>query len=31
MANCLEVIMCHMFMGESLTVCRNLQQSIVRR
>ncbi|NP_001012804.2 F-box/LRR-repeat protein 18 [Gallus gallus] len=30
MANCLEVIMCHMFMGESLTVCRNLQQSIVR-
>uniref|UniRef100_A0A8B9QCM8 F-box and leucine rich repeat protein 18 n=1 Tax=Apteryx owenii TaxID=8824 RepID=A0A8B9QCM8_APTOW len=30
MANCLEVIMCHMFMGESLTVCKNLQQSIVR-
>lgn len=31
MANCLEVIMCHMFMGESLTFCRNLQQSIVQR
>ncbi|XP_071617577.1 F-box/LRR-repeat protein 18 isoform X2 [Heliangelus exortis] len=31
MANCLEVIMCHMFMGESLTVCKTLQQSIVRR
>ncbi|XP_067390213.1 F-box/LRR-repeat protein 18 isoform X1 [Emydura macquarii macquarii] len=31
MADCLEVIMCHMFMGESLTFCRNLQQSIVQR
>ncbi|XP_067318050.1 F-box/LRR-repeat protein 18-like isoform X1 [Anolis sagrei] len=30
MANCLEVIMCHMFTGESLTVCRNLQHSLIR-
>ncbi|XP_019397544.1 PREDICTED: F-box/LRR-repeat protein 18 [Crocodylus porosus] len=30
MASCLEVIMCHMFTGESLTACKNLQQSIVR-
>ncbi|KAJ7305917.1 hypothetical protein JRQ81_010283 [Phrynocephalus forsythii] len=30
MAACLEVIMCHMFTGESLTVCRNLQQSLIR-
>ncbi|XP_042294177.1 F-box/LRR-repeat protein 18 isoform X1 [Sceloporus undulatus] len=30
MATCLEVIMCHMFTGESLTVCKNLQQSLIR-
>ncbi|TFK10441.1 putative phospholipid-transporting ATPase IB [Platysternon megacephalum] len=30
MANCLEVVMCHMFMGESLTICKNLQQTILR-
>ncbi|XP_061455629.1 F-box/LRR-repeat protein 18 isoform X2 [Rhineura floridana] len=28
MATCLEVIMCHMFTGEPLTVCKNLQQSL---
>lgn len=31
MSTCLEVIMCHMFTGESLTICKNLQQSLVRR
>ncbi|KAJ6659695.1 hypothetical protein lerEdw1_018408 [Lerista edwardsae] len=27
---CLELIMCHMFTGESLTVCKSLQQSLLR-
>ncbi|XP_044289067.1 F-box/LRR-repeat protein 18 isoform X2 [Varanus komodoensis] len=31
MTTCLEVIMCHMFTGESLTVCKTLQQSLMRR
>ncbi|XP_062999702.1 F-box/LRR-repeat protein 18 [Elgaria multicarinata webbii] len=30
MTSCLEVIMCHMFTGESLTVCKTLQQSLIR-
>ncbi|XP_068940848.1 F-box/LRR-repeat protein 18 [Petaurus breviceps papuanus] len=30
MGSCLGLIMCHMFTGESLTACKNLQQSIVR-
>ncbi|XP_070811025.1 F-box/LRR-repeat protein 18 [Pituophis catenifer annectens] len=30
MAACREVIMCHMFMGESLTLCKSLQQTLIR-
>ncbi|XP_053132914.1 F-box/LRR-repeat protein 18 isoform X1 [Hemicordylus capensis] len=30
MTACLEVIMCHMFMGESLSMCKTLQQSLIR-
>ncbi|KAL8175097.1 UNVERIFIED_CONTAM: F-box/LRR-repeat protein 18 [Gekko kuhli] len=29
MTACLEVVMLHMFTGESLTVCKNLQQSLI--
>lgn len=31
MARCLQVVMCHMFTGESLTTCKSLQQSLLRR
>ncbi|XP_077173335.1 F-box/LRR-repeat protein 18 isoform X2 [Paroedura picta] len=31
MTACLEVVMLHMFTGESLTVCKSLQQSLIRR
>ncbi|XP_063286251.1 F-box/LRR-repeat protein 18 [Pelobates fuscus] len=30
-SECLELIMCHMFTGETLTACRSLQQSIIQR
>ncbi|KAG8145715.1 hypothetical protein E2320_012207 [Naja naja] len=30
MAACREVIMCHMFVGESLTLCKSLQQTLIR-
>eukprot|EP00073_Rattus_norvegicus_P024073 XP_006238395.1 PREDICTED: F-box/LRR-repeat protein 18-like isoform X1 [Rattus norvegicus] len=30
MARCLQVVMCHMFTGESLTTCKSLQQSLLR-
>lgn len=30
MARCLQVVMCHMFTGESLTACKSLQQSLLR-
>ncbi|XP_034987632.2 F-box/LRR-repeat protein 18 [Zootoca vivipara] len=30
MSTCLEVIMCHMFTGETLTVCKTLQQSLIK-
>ncbi|XP_045141930.1 F-box/LRR-repeat protein 18 isoform X2 [Echinops telfairi] len=31
MGRCLHVIMCHMFTGESLTACKSLQQTLLRR
>ncbi|XP_059934386.1 F-box/LRR-repeat protein 18 isoform X2 [Mesoplodon densirostris] len=31
MARCLHVVVCHLFTGESLSTCRSLQQSLVRR
>ncbi|XP_067561543.1 F-box/LRR-repeat protein 18 isoform X4 [Pseudorca crassidens] len=31
MARCLHVVVCHLFTGESLSTCRSLQQSLLRR
>nr|BAB13838.1 unnamed protein product [Homo sapiens] len=31
MARCLQVVMCHLFTGESLATCKSLQQSLLRR
>ncbi|EGV95775.1 F-box/LRR-repeat protein 18 [Cricetulus griseus] len=30
MARCLQVVVCHMFTGESLITCKNLQQALLR-
>lgn len=31
MARCLQLVVCHMFTGESLSTCKSLQQSLLRR